>query len=127
MVKIANMILQIPQFLCRIDPFVLVDVLLQFSNFNVKPTAHLLFQALMENLADGKLPETDFKVDISETYFLVRRTGEAVSCQADNLDVPRWAWLALTGGLTAFGIIAVTGCIIALRRFWRSRPAKLSK
>ena len=115
----------------RIDPVVLVDVLLQFSDFNVKPTAHLLFQALMENLQEGKLPETDFKVDISETYFLVRRTGESISCQDnlqdDNLDVPRWAWLALTGGLTSFGIIAVTGCIVALRRFWRSRPAKLSK
>jgi len=115
----------------RTDPVVLVDVLLQFSDFNVKPTAQLLFQALMENLEEEKLPETDFKVDTSETYFLERstgqQTGESISCQEDNPDVPRWAWLAITGGLTSFGIIAVTGCIVAMRRFWRSQPAKLSK
>ena len=114
----------------RVDPNVLVDVLLQFSDFNVKPTAHLLFQALLKNLDEGKLPETNFKVDISETYFLARSTGQGAgeSCQEekDNLDVPRWAWLALTGGLTSFGIIAVTGCIVALRRIWRSGP-RLSK
>merc|ERR1719234_598006 len=80
----------------RIDPVVLVDVLLQFSDFNVKLTAHLLFQVLVENLEEGKLPETDLKVDISETYFLMRSTG-MMSCQADNLEMLSWAWLALTG------------------------------
>ena len=109
----------------RIDPVVLVDVLLQFSDFKVQLTAQLLFQALVENLEEGKLPETDIRVDISETYFLMRSTA-MISCKDDSLEVPRWAWLALTGGLTSFGIIAVTGCIFALRRFWRSGP-RLSK
>ena len=111
----------------RIGPVVLVDVLLQFSNFNVKPTAHLLFQALTENLVEGNLPDTDFKVDISKTYFLVRSTGESISCQENNLDVPHWSWLALIGGLTSFAIIVVTCCIVVLRRLWRSRPSKLNK
>jgi len=107
----------------RIDPIVLVDVLLQFSDFNVKLTAHLLLKALVENLEEGKLPETDLKVNISGSYFLMRSTG-TISCQDDNPEVPRWVWLALTGGLASFGIIAVTGCIFTLRRFWRSGPRR---
>ena len=114
----------------RVDPVVLVDVLLQFSNFNIKLTAHLLFQAIMEQVDKGRLPETQFKVDFSKTYFLMRSSdqeaGNSMSCRDDNLEVPRWAWLALTGGITSVGIIAVTGSIVVLRRYWRSGP-RLSK